>query len=202
MIEKRPKKAITNTKLVVPVDFEFNGWSKSNNYGLRVEDFPDKVSYTKARFGRALKVSAAYRKTDVAREASREAQLELWERRRTAATKSSDTTEILLLEKLVTREDGFTTSELVAGCINMIARELAKRGVKNVEELDLKDLVLISNTLLGLTKAAAAVKKEAGPKIQVNNVNVTTSSKTGGVVGGLRDVIDIRGSDGRAVRAS
>lgn len=202
MIEKRPKKKVSNTKLVVPVDFEFNGWSKSNNYGLCKEDFPDKLSYTKARFGRALKVSAAYRKTDAAREASREVQLELWEKRRTEATRGSDTTEILLLEKLITREDGFTTSELVAGCINIIARELAKRGAKNVEELELKDLVLISNTLLGLTKAAAAVKKEAGPKIQVNNVNVTTSSKTGGVVGGLRDVIDIRGGDGRAVRAS
>lgn len=202
MIDKRPKKAITQGKLVVPVDFEFNGWSKANNYGLVESDFPDKVSYTKARFGRALKVCAAYRKTDAAREIAREVGYELWEKRRAAATKESDTTEILLLEKLVTREDGFTTSELVAGCINMIARELAKRGVKNVEELELKDLVLISNTLLGLTKAAAAVKKEAGPKIQVNNVNVTTSSKTGGVVGGLRDVIDIRGGDGRAVRAS
>ena len=105
--------------------------------------------------------------------------------------------EVLLLEKLTAREDGVTTSELVANCINLIAKELAKRGASGVEQLELKDLVLISNTLIGLMKTASATKKEQGwkvPQVQVNNVTVNNSSKTGGVVGGLEDVIDIRGA--------
>ena len=94
----------------------------------------------------------------------------------------------LLLEKLTSHQDGFATSELVAGCINMIARELAARGVRDVEKLETKDLILISNNLLALTKAAAAVKKEMNWKPNTVVIPVTqSSSKTGGAVGGGLD---------------
>ena len=61
----------------------------------------------------------------------------------------------------------------------------------------MKDLVLISNTLIGLMKTASATKKEQGwkPAVQVNNVTVNNSSKTGGVIGGLEDVVDLRKGD-------
>ena len=89
-----------------------------------------------------------------------------------------------------------TTSEMVANCINNIARELSKRGCQNLADMELKDLVTISNTLIGLMKTASASKKDQGwkPQVQVNNVTVNNSSKTGGIVGGLEDVIDIRKS--------
>ena len=41
-------------------------------------------------------------------------------------------------------------------------------------------------------KTAAATKKEVKPTVQVNNVTVNNTSKTGGVVGGIRDIIDIK----------
>lgn len=180
-------------RLCVPEDFEFNGWSKANNYGLKREDFADAKEWARTRYGRAVKVSAAWRKTDEARKATAIVMAEKWEERVAKAKRASDTTEVLLLEKLTTHEDGMATSELVAGCINMIARELAKRGVRDVEQLELKDLILISNNLLALTKAAAAVKKDMDWKPNTVVVPVVqSSSKTGGVVGGLKDVIDIR----------
>ena len=78
----------------------------------------------------------------------------------------------------------------------MIARELAARGVRDVEKLDTKELILISNNLLALTKAAAAVKKEMNWKPNTVVIPVTqSSSKTGGAVGGLSDVIDVRVSE-------
>ena len=108
------------------------------------------------------------------------------------AKQESDTTEVLLLEKITSHADGMATAEMVAGCINLIARELSKRGVAQIEELSLKDLILISNNLLGLTKAAAAVKKEMDWKPNTVVVNNVSTSKTGGAVGGLKDVIDLR----------
>ena len=44
-------------------------------------------------------------------------------------------------------------------------------------------------------KTAAAAKKEAKPTVQVNNVTVNNTSKTGGIVGGIRDIIDIKEED-------
>lgn len=175
-------------------DFEYNGWSTANGYLCRREDFPDAKSYAQEKFRRAGEVQRAWMKTEEGRSLARVQGKNAWDERVRKAREESDTTEVLLLEKLTTHEEGFSTSELVAGCINMIARELAKRGVRDLEKLELKDLILISNNLLGLTKAAAAVKKEQGwkPNVQVNNVTVTTSSKTGGVVGGLKDVIDLK----------
>ena len=101
---------------------------------------------------------------------------------------------MLLLEKLIERSGAATTTELIAAAINGIAAELSRRATKNIEDMDTKELVLISNTLTGLAKAASSVKKAEGwkPQVQVNNVTVNNSSKTGGVVGGLEDVIDIR----------
>ena len=178
----------------LPDDFTWNGWCRNNNYLLKMEDFPDKTSYYQERFRRSTAVFREYAKTDRARTEIALASKEAWEKRSAEAHRTSDTTEVLLLEALTKREDGLTTSEMVANCINMIARELAKRGATNLADLQLKDLVLISNTLIGLTKAAAATKKETDwkPQVQVNNVTVNNTSKTGGVVGGLRDVIDLR----------
>lgn len=191
----KSKNATPNPKLVVPEDFEYNGWSKANGYLLKEEDFDSKVAYARERFKRGMLVSGAWRKTDEARTAASLVQKKNWEERVAEAHKTSDTTEVLLLEKLTMREDGVTTSELVANCINVIAKELAKRGARDVANLELKDLVLISNSLIGLMKTAAATKKEVKPTVQVNNVTVNNTSKTGGVVGGLRDIIDIREED-------
>lgn len=182
------------TKTKMPDDFSVNGWCRANNYGVTEEEFPDPSLRTRERFKRACKVFHAYQKTDEYKRRFSLAQVENWEERAAAARRQSDTTEVLLLEKLTVREDGVTTSELVANAINMIAKELAKRGARDVAELELKDLVLISNTLIGLMKTASATKKDQGwkPNVQVNNVTVNNSSKTGGVVGGLKDVIDLR----------
>lgn len=178
----------------MPDDFSVNGWCRSNNYLLKKEDFSSGAEYTKERFRRASKVMHAYQQTSEYKQALAIKSSENWEERVRKAHAQSDTTEVLLLEKLTEREDGVTTSELVANCVNLIAKELAKRGARDVAELELKDLVLISNTLIGLMKTAAATKKDQGwkPQVQVNNVTVNNSSKTGGVVGGLKDVIDIR----------
>lgn len=177
----------------MPDDFEWNGWSRANNYLMREEDFENKVAFNRERFRRSTAVFRAYQSTDEGRKKQAIAMRAHWEERALKAKQESDTTEVLLLEKLTTHEDGLATSELVAGCINMIARELAKRGVRDVESLELKDLILISNNLLALTKAAAAVKKDMNWKPNTVVVPVVqSSSKTGGAVGGLRDVIDIR----------
>lgn len=178
----------------MPDDFMYNGWCRANNYLLKEEDFTNRHEYFKARFKRASDVMREYQKTDEYKGAIAIKSAEAWEERVRAAKRTSDTTEVLLLERLTAREDGVTTSEVVANTINMIARELAKRGAKDVSELELKDLVLISNTLIGLMKTASATKKDQGwkPQVQVNNVTVNNSSKTGGVVGGLQDVIDLR----------
>ena len=177
----------------MPDDFEWNGWSRANNYLLDESSFDNKVELNRERFRRSTAVFRAYQATDEGRRKQALVAKERWEERALKAKQESDTTEVLLLEKLTTHEDGLATSELVAGCINMIARELAKRGVRDVESLELKDLILISNNLLALTKAAAAVKKDMNWKPNTVVVPVVqSSSKTGGAVGGLRDVIDIR----------
>ena len=179
-------------KNLTPNDFTINGWNRDNNYGLRKEDFADGQEYNRERFRRSGVVRGAWLKSDEGRRRQSLAVKEQWENRVLKAKQESDTTEVLLLEKITSHQDGMATSELVAGCINVIARELAKRGVAQVEELSLKDLILISNNLLGLTKAAAAVKKEMDWKPNTVVVNNVSTSKTGGVVGGLRDVIDLR----------
>lgn len=181
----------------MPSDFSWNGWSRDNNYECRVADFEDKHAYNRERYRRAALVYKEYMKTPESKAARSIAAKEAWEKRVTEAHRTSNTTEVLLLEALTKREDGITTSEMVAGCINVIARELSKRGAKDVAELSLKDLVLISNSLIGLMKAAAATKKEQDwkPQVQVNNVTVNNTSKTGGVVGGLRDVIEVEAEE-------
>lgn len=180
-------------KNTFPDDFTINGWNRANNYGLRREDFPDGKKYTQERFRRAGLLQREWHKTDEGKKAQSLISKAMWEERALKAKQESDTTEVLLLEKITSHQDGMATSELVAGCINVIARELAKRGVSQVEELSLKDLILISNNLLGLTKAAAAVKKEMDWKPNTVVVApVVSSSKTGGAVGGLKDVIDLR----------
>ena len=179
-------------KNVYPDDFEVNGWSRGNNYLM--DGFEgSKVEYNRERFKRSSAVMRAWLQTDEGRERQAVIAKSRWEDRVAAAKQEADTTEVLLLEKITSHQDGFATSELVAGCINMIARELAKRGVQDVEKLDTKELILISNNLLALTKAAAAVKKEMNWKPNTVVIPVTqSSSKTGGAVGGLSDVIDLR----------
>lgn len=177
----------------VPEDFEVNGWCKRNNYLLKEEDFASKVLYTRERFRRSSFIMREWLKTDEGRKRQAVVVKARWEERVAKAKAESDTTEVLLLEKITTHEEGMSTAELVAGCINMIARELSKRGVRDVENLELKDLILISNNLLALTKAAAAVKKDMNWKPNTVVVPVVqSSSKTGGAVGGLKDVIDLR----------
>ena len=184
---------MTEKKRVVPDDFEYNGWCRGNNYLIRQEDFSDRVTMNRERFHRAKLVANAWAKTDEGRKHMSIIAKQKWEDRVAAAKQEADTTEVLLLEKITSHQDGFATSELVAGCINMIARELAARGVRDVEKLDTKELILISNNLLALTKAAAAVKKEMNWKPNTVVIPVTqSSSKTGGAVGGLSDVIDLR----------
>lgn len=175
----------------VPVNFEVNGWCKANDY-LMAETGIEKGSkeYWRERFKRSSAVCRAYNQTSEFKALARED----WDKRAKKARESSDTTEILLLEKITQGEvRGHSTAELVAGCINLIARELAKKGATQVEQLSTKELIQVGNFLLGLTKAASAAKKETNwqPQVQVNNVTVNNTSKTGGVVGGLQDVIDI-----------
>lgn len=184
---------MSKIKNSVPEDFEVNGWCKRNNYLLKEEDFESKVLYTRERFKRSSFIMREWLKTDEGRKRQAVVAKSRWEERVAKAKAESDTTEVLLLEKITTHEEGMSTAELVAGCINMIARELSKRGVRDVESLELKDLILISNNLLALTKAAAAVKKDMNWKPNTVVVPVVqSSSKTGGAVGGLKDVIDLR----------
>lgn len=191
---KRSGTNVSKAGVRMPDDFEHNGWSRANNYLLVKEEWEDKQAYTKERFKRAGVVMREWQKRPEYKEAFSLVQSENWEKRALAAKKASDTTEVLLLEKLVERSGGETTAELIACAINIIAGELSTRARDGVKTLETKELVLISNTLTGLAKAASAVKKAEGwkPQVQVNNVTVNNSSKTGGVVGGLRDVIDIR----------
>ena len=175
-----------------PDDFSFNGWSRENNYLM--DGFEGSVvERNREKFRRSSAVMREWLKTDEGRARQSLLKKKEWDDRVAAAKREADTTEVLLLEKITSHQDGFATSELVAGCINMIARELAARGVRDVEKLDTKELILISNNLLALTKAAAAVKKEMNWKPNTVVIPVTqSSSKTGGVVGGLSDVIDLR----------
>lgn len=185
------------SKIRMPDDFTVNGWCRANNYLVTEEEYPDARERSKEKYKRGLKVYNAWQQTKEYKTRASAVMVENWEERAAAAKRQSDTTEVLLLEKLTVREDGVTTSELVANAINMIAKELAKRGARDVAELELKDLVLISNTLIGLMKTASATKKDQNwkPAVQVNNVTVNNSSKTGGVVGGLADVIDLRAGE-------
>lgn len=191
---KRIGTKVSTAAVRMPDDFEHNGWSRANNYLLVKEDWEDKREYSKERFKRASAVMREWQKSPEYKEAFSIAQSKNWEARAAAAKRASDTTEVLLLEKLVERNGGDTTAELIACAINIIAGELSTRAREGVKSLETKELVLISNTLTGLAKAASAVKKAEGwkPQMQVNNITVNNSSKTGGVVGGLKDVIDIR----------
>jgi len=183
-------------KNAFPDSFYYKGWTRGNNYGLHREDFEDPQKYRQERFKRGCEMQRAWLKTEEGKAKQSVVSRQHWEERAVKAKQESDTTEVLLLEKITSHADGMATAEMVAGCINLIARELSKRGVAQIEELSLKDLILISNNLLGLTKAAAAVKKEMDWKPNTVVVPVVqSSSKTGGVVGGLKDVIDIRGSE-------
>lgn len=179
-------------KNAFPDSFYYKGWGRANNYGLNPDDFADRQLYRQERFKRGCEMQRAWLQTDEGKAAQAIVSRQRWEERSLKAKQESDTTEVLLLEKITSHADGLSTAELVAGCINMIARELARRGVQDVEKLELKDLILISNNLLGLTKAAASVKKDMNWKPNTVVVPVVSSSKTGGVVGGLKDVIDIR----------
>lgn len=184
---------VKERKKLTPDDYEVNGWSRANNYLLKEEDFASRLEYNKERFRRSSTVTRSYIMSDEGRKELSLRGKAKWEERVAKAKAESDTTEVLLLEKITTHEEGMSTAELVAGCINMIARELSKRGVRDVESLELKDLILISNNLLALTKAAAAVKKDMNWKPNTVVVPVVqSSSKTGGAVGGLKDVIDLR----------
>lgn len=189
---KKASKAVP-AGLKMPDDFEFQGWKRSNNYGLVRDEWEDKGAYARERYKRAMACFHEWQKRDEYKNAIALNSAKSWEDRAAAAKRSSDTTEVLLLEKLVERNGGDTTAELIACAINIIAGELSTRAREGVKTLETKELVLISNTLTGLAKAASAVKKAEGwkPQVQVNNVTVNNSSKTGGVVGGLRDVIDI-----------
>lgn len=183
------------SSMKMPDDFcNAEGWCRANNFGLKPEDFESKAVYARERFRRSSSVYREYVKTDAYKASASIVQREIWEERAAAAKRASDTTEVLLLEKLIERSGAETTAELIAAAINGIAAELSRRATKNIEDMDTKELVLISNTLTGLAKAASSVKRAEGwkPQVQVNNVTVNNSSKTGGVVGGLEDVIDLR----------
>ena len=191
---KKKARAESVPGLKMPDDFTVNGWNRGNNYLLVRDEWEDKGAYARERYKRAMECFHEWQKCDKYKEACALTYSKTWEERAAAAKRSSDTTEVLLLEKLVERNGGETTAELIACAINIIAGELSTRAREGVKTLDTKELVLISNTLTGLAKAASAVKKAEGwkPQVQVNNVTVNNSSKTGGVVGGLKDVIDIR----------
>lgn len=191
---KKAGRGLVESGLKMPDDFEFNGWSRGNNYLLVKEEWEDKAAYSRERYKRAMKCFHEWQKCPAYREASVAVATRGWEERAAAAKRSSDTTEVLLLEKLVERSGGETTAEMIANAINGIAGELSRRAREGFRDMDTKELVLISNTLTGLAKAASSVKRAEGwkPAVQVNNVTVNNSSKTGGVVGGLEDVIDLR----------
>ena len=174
----------------VPEDFEWNGWSKRNNYLMGETGITNRYEFTKERFKRSSAVCRAYNQTDEGKALAKS----FWAERVAKAKEQSDTTEVLLLEKITQGEaKGCTTAELVSGCINEIARKLSKKCIASIDELDTKELIQVGNFLLGLTKAASAAKKETNwqPQVQVNNVTVNNTSKTGGVVGGLQDVLDL-----------
>jgi len=182
----------------LPEDFTVNGWNKANNFGVDFSQYESKAVANKERFRRSGIVMRAYQQTDTYKEAMRVAATDAWNARVMKAKNASDTAEVLLLEGLIAkRYEGDTAAEIISSAITNIACELAKRGTKNIDELDTKELIQISNMLLGLTKAASAAKRTEGwkPNVQVNNVTVNNSSKTGGVVGGLKDVIDLRVDD-------
>lgn len=191
---KKKNTSLVETGLKMPDDYTVKGWNRNNNYLLVKEEWEDKQAYARERYKRAMECFHNWQKSPQYREAAVAVAARGWEERAAAAKRSSDTTEVLLLEKLVERDGGETTAEMIATAINGIAGELSRRAREGFRNMETKELVLISNTLTGLAKAASAVKKTEGwkPQVQVNNVTVNNSSKTGGVVGGLEDVIDIR----------
>lgn len=194
--KSKQKVSIIDAGLKMPDDFTVNGWNRGNNYLLVKEEWEDKQAYARERYKRAMECFHEWQKSDEYRAASVAVATRGWEERAEAAKRSSDTTEVLLLEKLVERSGGETTAEMIATAINGIAGELSRRARDGFKDMETKELVLISNTLTGLAKAASAVKKAEGwkPQVQVNNLTVNNTSKTGGVVGDLRDVIDLRAS--------
>src|SRR5690625_477631 len=194
---KKAGKGLVEFGLKMPDDFVVNGWCRGNNYGLIKEEWEDKQAYSRERYKRAMKCFHEWQKSPEYRAASVAVATRGWEERAAAAKRASDTTEGLLLEKLVERNGGQTTAALIAEAINGIASELSRRAREGYQGMDTKELVLISNTLTGLAKAASAVKKAEGwkPQVQVNNVTVNNSSKTSGVIGGLKDVIDVRAEE-------
>lgn len=176
-------------KMALPDDFTVEGMNRGNNYLLVKDDWEDKQAYSRERFRRSALVMREFAKTPEYKEHIRQRMISSWEERAAAAKRSSDTTEVLLLEALTKREDGVTTSELVANCINLIAKTLAKKGVKEIGELSIKDLVLISNTLVGLMRTLSDVKRKENWRPAQTNIMVGIgTSKTGGVIGGVRDV--------------
>lgn len=187
-------------RMKVPEDFEFEGMSKANGY-LMEESGLSGIEWNRERFRRSGKVARAWQKDSgylaAAREMGTLTRAKAWDERRRKNYERADAAEVMLLEKMDSQGEGVSTNEMVASCINLIAKELAKRGVAGVEELKTSELINISNHLLALTKAASNVRRSGvcDSKIIAQNVtiNAGNSSKTGGVVGGIRDVIDLRG---------
>lgn len=182
--------------LKTPDTFMVDGMCRANGYLLDTTGMTGK-EINQERFRRGSIVSRAYHKTDEYKALLSNYQKEL-DRRRLEAREKADRAEVLLIERLDTREDGLSTNEMVAGCIDIIAKELSKRGVSQVEELKTNELINISNHLLGLVKAAAAVRNSSkfGTAVVAQNLTINNnSSKTGGVIGGLQDVLDAEVKD-------
>lgn len=178
--------------LKTPDTFTVDGMCRANGYLIDTTGMTER-EINKEKFRRGSIVSREYHKTDEYKALMSNYHKEL-DRRRLEAREKADKAEVLLIERLDTREDGLSTNEMVAGCIDIIAKELSKRGVSQVEELKTNELINISNHLLGLVKAAAAVRnscKSMGAAVVAQNVTINNnSSKTGGVIGGLQDVLD------------
>lgn len=178
--------------LKTPDTFTVDGMCRANGYLIDTTGMSER-EINKEKFRRGSIVSREYHKTDEYKALMSNYHKEL-DRRRLEAREKADKAEVLLIERLDTREDGLSTNEMVAGCIDIIAKELSKRGVSQVEELKTNELINISNHLLGLVKAAAAVRnscKSMGTAVVAQNVTINNnSSKTGGVIGGLQDVLD------------
>lgn len=183
----------------VPEDFTVNGMNKGNCYLLKEEDFPSRKLFNEERFRRAGVVIREWQKTDQYKVAAREmGYLSVKKRddeRRRLSYEKADAAEILLIEKLDSMGAGVSTNEMVASCIDLIAKELAKRGMTQISELKVNELINISNHLLALVKAASSVRRDNNlgkNTIVAQNITVNNnSSKTGGVIGGLEDVIDV-----------
>lgn len=187
---------------LIEAKYEWDGqaWVKDGKRVLKADgSFVGGVSQREIDSKTWFLVRAEQRRQFNSTDEGRLALRESWEQRKEAAKKKAKEIEVGMIEELTRKEVGQEQpTVLMAKAIATASVEISKRIVEGAKTLKSNDLILLSNTLMGLTKNLLSLRDKADEKspttaIQVNIKN-ESGSKTGGAVGSILDVKPVNSS--------